>query len=85
LSPSTVGVLRVSGRGIDDPHRAIGVADHIPYAAATGDLVLPLFEVTTVVAVGCEISTKAVLSFVVGPRTWLRAQGLKASACVRQR
>jgi hypothetical protein len=55
----------MSGRGVDDPHSVVGVVDGVAYASAAGDLVLPLFELAAVVPVGCEVSAKAMPSFVV--------------------
>jgi hypothetical protein len=63
--PSAAGVFGMSGRGVDDPHSVVGVVDGVAYASAAGDLVLPLFELAAVVPLGCEVSAKAMLSFVV--------------------
>jgi len=68
---SVVGVFRVSGRGVDDPDRVVGVVDDIAHAATAGDFVFPLFELVAVVLVGGEISTQAMLSIMVYAGTWL--------------
>ena len=56
---------------VDDPDGAVVVVDYVPYSAAAGYLVLPLFEISAVVSVGREVSAKPVLSLVVGPRPWV--------------
>jgi hypothetical protein len=63
----------MSRRRVDHPHCAVVVVDHVPYAAATGDLVLPLLEIAAVVPVSREITAKSVLSLVVRAGTWLSA------------
>lgn len=83
--PSAVGVFRVPRGCVDDPDGAAPLIDHVPHTPATGDLVLPLFEVAAVVPMCCEIPTKTMLPVVIGPGTRLASQGFQASPCVRQR
>jgi hypothetical protein len=68
---------------VNNPDYAVVIVDHVADASATRDLVLPLFEVTTVVPVRCEISAESVLALVVGAGTRLSAYCLQASASVR--
>ncbi|CNE93611.1 Uncharacterised protein [Mycobacterium tuberculosis] len=82
--PSPVGVLGMAWGCVNDPDCAVVIVDHVADASATRDLVLPLFEVTTVVSVHCEISAESVLALVVGAGTRLSAYGLQTSTGVRQ-
>jgi hypothetical protein len=71
--PSAVGVFGMAGGCGNDPDCAVVIVDHVADASAACDLVLPLFEVSTVVPVRCEISAEPVLALVVGAATRLGA------------
>lgn len=64
---SAVGVLGVSRRGVDQPDGVFVVIDGVADAAAAGYLVFPLFHVTAVVPVPCQVAAEPMLAVVVCP------------------
>src|SRR5215472_96608 len=82
---SAVGVLGVSRRGVDQPDGVFVVIDGVADAAAAGHLVFPLFHVTAVVPVPCQVAAEPVLAVVVCPGPRVGAQDLQAATGVRQR
>lgn len=73
---SPVGVLGVSRRGIDQPDGVFVVIDGVADAAAAGYLVFPLFHVTAVVPVPCQVAAEPMLAVVVCPGPRVGAQDL---------
>src|ERR1700730_11841706 len=82
---SAVGVLGMSRRGVDQPDGAFVVIDGVADAAAAGYLVLPLFHVTAVVPVPCQVASEPVLAVMVRPGPRVGAQDLQAATGIRQR
>src|SRR6266568_3364213 len=82
---SAVGVLGMSGGGVDQPDGAFVVIDGVAYSATAGYLVLPLLHVTAVVPMPCQIASEPVQAVMIRPRPRVGAQNLQAAAGIRQR
>jgi hypothetical protein len=83
-TPSAIGVFGMARRGVDQPDGALVVIDDVTNPPAAGYLEFPLLQVTAVVSVPRQVTSKPVLAVMVCPGPRVGAQYLETAPGVRQ-